>query len=256
MMKSVVICLGFMVSCLNIYSQEHSRLSLGQQPVYKVFPAGEKIVIDGKNDEMIWRKAEAREFNNHYREEKPSDRQKSSFRMVRDAQYLYVFFEFEDQFLTARETNPDSEPYLDDCAEIFIIPAPDSLDSHIGFELNIYKASNDFIYFNNYYQDRDYVLKGFDPEFNAGVTYSGSLNDNSDTDQGWTLELAIPFDNFRNLPNQLFPGDQVKWAFQAVRQDRNEVEGSRISTSTLFPIYDISKGVHQVNRFGLMEFSD
>jgi hypothetical protein len=68
------------------------------------------------------------------------------------------------------------------------------------------------------------------------------------------MEIAIPFTAFSNFSGR--PKSGVKWAFQAVRQDRNFVDDRFRSTSTLFPIYDIRKDVHQPSRFGLMEFTD
>jgi hypothetical protein len=130
------------------------------------------------------------------------------------------------------------------------------LDTHIGYELNINKASNDFVYFNDFYQDKSAVLKTFNPEFDVEVTYDGTLNDDTDVDQGWNMELAIPIANFDGLAKFVPVKTGNRWAFLAVRQDRNDVEGNRRSTSTIFPIYDISKNVHQANRFGLMEFVD
>ena len=252
--KEYAFLIPFYFISLSCFAQSEHRLVLGEQAIVKVPKTRETMIIDGKMDEVVWQKAESRSFESFYRVEKPIDEQKSLFKMVWDEQNLYVFYEFEDKFLTARETSRDGQPYNDDCAEIFIIPAPDSLDSHIGFELNIYKASNDFVYFNKYYQKKDYVFKAFNPEFKAETTYKGTLNDNSDEDKGWTLELVIPLSTFRNLKPELSPKGGVRWAFQVVRQDRNDAEGNRRSTSTLFPIYDISKGVHQANRFGLMEF--
>ena len=68
------------------------------------------------------------------------------------------------------------------------------------------------------------------------------------------MELAIPFDAFTSI-NNFFPAKAgTRWAIQAVRQDRNIIDERGRSTSTLFPIYDIFKDVHQPSRFGLMEF--
>ena len=191
-----------------------------------------------------------------YNIEKPSDNQKTTFRMLWDEKNLYIFFQCEDKYITARETKWDGEPYLDDCAEVFLIPVPDSLDTHFGFELNLYKASNDFIYFNDYYKGKDIAFKKFNPDFEVAVTVDGTINDNSDIDKGWTMEFAIPLSTFGEL-GTLVPAEVGnKWAFLAIRQDRNEVEGKRRAISTIFPIYDISKNVHQTNRFGLMEFAE
>ncbi len=254
--KAYAFTIAFFFIQISCYAQTEHRLVIGEQPILKVPKTTEIMVIDGKMDEAVWKKAESKSLDYFYRVDESSDAQNSVFKMVWDEQNIYVFYEFEDKFLTARETNPDGEPYNDDCAELFIIPAPDSLDSHIGFEVNIYKATNDFVYFNNYYQDKPYVFKAFNPDHQAETTYNGTLNDNSDEDIGWTLELAIGINTFRNLRAKLIPKDGVRWAFQVIRQDRNDAEGSRRSSATLFPVYDISKSVHQANRFGLMEFVD
>jgi hypothetical protein len=239
-------------SCKKQVSEK--KLALSEQPIFKVSKATDSITIDGKMDEASWGKTEARSIDYFYNIEKPTDQQKTTFRMLWNTDTLYAFFECEDKYLTARETKRDGAPYFDDCAELFIIPVPESLDTHFGFELNLYKASNDFIYFNNYYKGEDRGFKPFNPIFNAEVSINGTLNDNSDIDKGWTMELAIPLSTFGFLgefePLQL--GN--KWAFIAIRQDRNDAEGDRRSTSTIFDIYDIEKNVHQKNRFGLMEF--
>lgn len=255
--KRVVFLLGFFLGCTFFgTAQTEKKLSLGEQPVFKASRTNYSIVMDGKMDEPIWTKTEARKLDYFYNLEKPDDDQQTTFRMLWDENNIYVFFELKDKYLTARETERDGEPYLDDCAEIFFITAPDSLDTHFGYELNLNKASNDFIYFNDYYNRKDVVFKTFNPDFEVEVTYDGTINDNSDIDTGWTMEIAIPISNFGEL-GQIVPiKSGTNWAFLAIRQDRNDAEGNRRSTSTIFPIYDISKNVHQANRFGLVEFVD
>ncbi len=243
----------FLISIISA-AQSIEKIVLGEQPVYFVTKTDSPVIIDDKMTEAIWKNAEARNLNNFYKVEKPDDKQQTTFRMVWDDKNIYVFFHFEDKFITAREKNRDGQPYHDDCGEIFMIPAPDSLDSHFGFELNLYKASNDFVYFNNYYDGKDYVLKAFNPTFEVETFYDGTVNDNSDEDKGWSLEMAIPFSTFESMKTLPPVKNGTQWAFMAVRQDRNELESDRISTSTLFPISDFSKGLHQSKHFGLMQF--
>lgn len=236
-------------------AQSDATLAVNGNSVFTVSKASEPIVVDGRMNESSWRTTEARTFDSFYRVETPDDQQRTTFRMLWDDTHLYLFYEMQDKYLTARETERDGAPYFDDCAEIFFIPVPEGLDTHIGYELNIYKASNDFVFFNDFYNGRSGILKTFNPEFAVEVTYKGTLNDHSDEDQGWTMELAIPIANFDGLANfvPVKPGN--RWAFLAVRQDRNDAEGNRRSTSTIFPIGDISQGgVHQPDRFGLLEF--
>jgi|TARA_B110000114_G_scaffold163267_1_gene181938 hypothetical protein len=243
-----------MLSGMLSMGQSDKKLSLGEQPVFKVSKASEAVLIDGEMNEKIWKKTEARKLDYFYKVDAPDDAQQTVFRMLWDEEYLYVFFQMKDKFLTVRETQRDGAPYLDDCAEIFFITVPDSLDTHFGYELNLNKAANDFIYFNDFYQGKDLAFKGFNPNYKVEVTYKGTINDNSDIDIGWTMELAIPISNFGYLGQVVPVAAGNRWAFLAIRQDRNDVEGDRRSISTIFPIYDISKNVHQANRFGLMEF--
>ena len=254
MFRNTKILIALCFLSTSVFAQQEKKLSLGEQPVFKVSKVSEPMVIDGKMDEASWSKTEARTLDYFYRVDKPTDQQKSTFRMLWGKEKFYVFFEMEDQYITARETKRDGQPYLDDCAEIFFITAPDSLDTHFGYELNLNKAVNDFIFFNDYVKGKDVVYKTFNPDFEVEVTYDGTINDNSDIDKGWTMEMAIPYSNFGELGKVVAIEPGNKWAFLAIRQDRNDAEGDRRSTSTIFPIYDISKNVHQANRFGLMEF--
>src|SRR5690349_24773913 len=108
-----------------VYSQEQ-QLVIGQQPVYKVAKARQPITVDGRMDEAAWKNAEVQSFDYFYRGDKPVDKQKSKFRMLWDSANVYLFYECEDTSLTSRETNFDARPYLDDCAEFFVVPVPDS----------------------------------------------------------------------------------------------------------------------------------
>jgi hypothetical protein len=247
-------CLLLIIPCTCLFAQPEIKLSFGEQEVFKASKANSPMTIDGYSNEEAWQRTESRPLNYFYRVEKPTDRQHTVFRMLWDEDNLYVFFECEDQFITARETNRDGRPYLDDCAEIFLIPAPDSCYMHYGFELNLYKASNDFIYINNFYQGRNVAVYSYNPDFEVEVTVAGTINDNSDRDRGWTMEMAIPLKLFRGSDRYSRVRAGNRWGFLAIRQERNEVEGNRRITSTIFPVYDIEKDVHQPNRFGLLEF--
>jgi hypothetical protein len=246
----------FIIACLimgpALYSQNGKELVLGQQPVYKVSKSKGPIVPDGKMDEAGWKNAEVQSLNYFFRSDKPFDKQNSKFRMLWDDENLYLFYEFEDSSLTARETAHDGRPYLDDCAEFFCLPVPDSLYMHFGFEVNITRARYDYIVLWEFYNKRNFFIPDYNPEYNVGVTYDGTINNDKDKDKGWTMEFVIPLKVFRNFPR---PRVGAKWAFQAVRQDRNLVDDRFRSTSTLFPTYDVKKDVHPPNRFGLMEFA-
>ncbi len=220
---------------------------------FKVSKANGNIKIDGKLDDA-WLQTEVRTLDHYRRYENADDRQHTKFRMLWDEDNLYVFFECEDKYITARETKRDGQPYFDDCAEIFLIPAPAKLDMHYGFEVNLYKASNDFIFLTHFYQDSHTIIKSYNPEFKVEISIEGTLNDNSDADRGWNMEFAIPLNLFEGIDSisPVKPGN--RWAFQAIRQDRNDATGDRRSWGTLFEVAQENTNVHEPEDFGFLEF--
>ena len=229
-------------------------------PSYTAKKATSLITIDGKNDELDWTKAETQTFNHFYYHDsikEANDEQLTEFQMLWDEEYLYVFFKCSDKYVTARELVRDGAPYMDDCAEIFLSPVPEQLSMHMGFEVNLFKISNDFWYMTDYFKGQTGNLKAFNPEFDVEVVIDGTLNDNSDIDQGWTMEMAIPLKLFRMLDTYAPVQKGTKWTFLALRQDRNEVDGDRRVTSTLFSSdYLDSFDVHASSSFGYLEFQE
>lgn len=241
---------------LSVNAQNAEKITIGQQPVYKVFKTGVTITVDGKMDESSWKNADSQPFKYFFRRDRIADEQNTVFRMLWDDKNLYLFFQCEDTALCSREKQFDAQPYLDDCAEFYCIPFPDSLYMHFAWEINIEEVPYDFIQFWSFYNGRNAVIKSYNPDYERKVYYEGTVNDNTDKDKGWQMELAIPFDAFTSI-NNFFPAKAgTRWAFQAVRQDRNIIDERGRSTSTLFPIYDIFKDVHQPCHFGLMEFAE
>lgn len=223
------------------------------QQTIKASRAKGSIVVDGKSTETSWEVTEAHTLDYFYHIQKPTDSQETVFRMLWDEKAVYVFFECKDQFITALETKRDGEPYLDDCAEIFLTPVPVSRPVHFGFEVNLYKASNDFISFTDFYEGKGGALKSYNPDFDVEVTYDGTINDNSDLDHGWTMEMSIPLSLFDNVSAFTPVREGNKWALMVIRQERNDAEPGRRVTSTLFPLSDPPR-VHEPERFGQVEF--
>jgi hypothetical protein len=257
-----VLCLSvlFYASCKNEKKVEVLPISLvtsTESNNFKASKATTQIVIDGKKEEKDWSRTEAATFDYFYHYDtviKNDDKQKTIFRMLWDEEFLYVFFESDDKYLTAREKVRDGVPFFDDCAEIFLSPAPEIFSTHMGFEVNLYKTSNDFLFMTDFYKGQPGVLKAFNPEFKVETTLKGTLNDNSDIDQGWTMEMAIPLKLFFKIDTYASVKAGAKWTFLALRQERNEVEGNRRITSSIFSIDEEKIDVHEPNKFGFLYF--
>ena len=148
--------------CMALYSQE-KQLVIGEQPVYKVAKAKGPIIIDGKMDDAAWKVQKLFHSIIFTGQINQLISKKAKFRMLWDSANIYLFYECEDTSLTARETNFDARPYLDDCAEFFVVPMPDSVYMHFGFEINITKAAYDYIVLWRYYNNRTIFIRGYNP---------------------------------------------------------------------------------------------
>jgi hypothetical protein len=255
-LKRLFTVLFYFLASMALFAQTERQLVTGEQPVYMVAKAKGPITVDGKMDEESWKNAEVQPLSYFFRIDKPAEKQNSKFRMLWDDSNIYLFYECDDTSLTARETNFDGRTYLDDCAEFFVVPIPDSVYMHFGFEINISDVRFDYIVLWKYYNNRTFFISGYNPEYKVKTIYDGTINNDKDKDKGWNMEFAIPMSAFSNINGVTRPRPGARWAFQAVRQDRNFVADRFRSTSTLFPIYNYKLDVHQPNRFGLLEFTD
>jgi len=215
--------------------------------------AQQTIVVDGLANDKAWERAKSYPLSYIYKVEKSTDKQKSTVKMLWDDSHVYFYFQAKDRFLTAKEVNRDGTPFHDDCFEVFLMPTDTPIKLHYGFEVNLNKTANDFIFLNDFYQNSFVSLKSYNPEYEVERVIEGTLNDNSDVDVGWSMELAIPIKAFHTV-SQFTPLKQGSvWNMMIVRQDRNDASGQRTSVSTLFPLNE-QIDVHDPKVFGQIQF--
>jgi len=247
-MKKLILLIGF----LGVFnSQAIAMQNEGSAPI-RVAKASEEIIVDGMANDKDWIKASTYPLSHFYGVNKPTDKQASSVKILWDDSHLYFFFQAEDHYLTARETERDGVPYYDDCFEVFLIPSAKPIKLHYGFEVNLNKTANDFIFLNDFYQNSNVSLKSYNPTYRVKTRTEGSLNDNSDKDVGWSMEVAIPIKEFHSQQFTTVQRGTV-WNILIIRQDRNDASGERRSTSTLFPLTE-GRGVHDPMVFGQIMF--
>ena len=85
--KTLATTLAFCFSILMVYSKTKQEPAL-------VHKTSTKIEVDGVLDEA-WNNAEVFTFNHYYNAEKPTDKQKTKFRMLWDDDNVYLFYECE-----------------------------------------------------------------------------------------------------------------------------------------------------------------
>lgn len=103
-----------------------------------------------------------------------------------------------------------------------------------------------------------WAFTGFDlPGLRTAVRVEGTLNDDSDIDAGWSLEIAIPWEGLAPLADgrQLPPADGDEWRMFLGRFQRLELSGEEVLPHPAMALS--SHGVydtHQPNRWSRIRF--
>jgi hypothetical protein len=160
---------------------------------YTIHQSASAIKIDGKLNEPTWQNAPWSEyFVDIEGKAKPLPRQQTRFKMLWDQSYLYVAAELMEEDIWATLTKYDTIIFYDNDFEIFIDP---DNDTHHYFEIEINALGTLFdLYMSKPYRNRGKLIMGWNAAgIKKGVHVEGSLNNNSDKDKRWTIEMAIPF---------------------------------------------------------------
>jgi len=163
---------------------------------YVCSPAGGVLVIDGKLDEAGWVAAPwTEEFVDIEGEAKPKPRFRTRAKMLWDDAYFYVGAEMEEPHVWGTITQHDAVIFQDPDFEVFIDPNGDSHE-YYEFEMNALNTGWD-LFLPKPYKDGGPAMNEWEiPGLKTAVHVRGTLNDPSDRDRGWTIEIAIPFAAF------------------------------------------------------------
>lgn len=195
---------------------------------YTALRAVDKITVDGKLDELTWQRApRSPRFVDLIRGHQTVHDTHAA--VTWDDKYLYIAYWIQDPFVSAHITQRDGPVYTDNDVECFL-----AFDhAYYEFEVNpfgtIYEGlfvwqssydkygfskvseidrsrgdvtSQDFngVGFKTHPRGRRYAFLKWDfPGAKVAVSIEGTLNDNSDRDRGWTVELALPWSGMKVL---------------------------------------------------------
>ena len=186
---------------------------------YVCYHASEPITIDGKMDESDWQKAPwTTDFVDIQGDAKPKPRFRTHAKMLWDDNYFYVAAELEEPQVWATLTNHDSVIFHDNDFEVFMDPNGDSHE-YYEMEMNALNTEWDLLlripYKDNGKADNSWEITGL----KKGVHINGTLNDPSDRDKGWSVELAFPWKvlaEYAHKPTPPNEGDQWRINFSRV----------------------------------------
>ncbi len=178
------------------------------------------IKVDGRLDEASWADADWTEvFGDIEGPAKPAPRFRTRAQMLWDDQYLYIAAYLEEPHIWATLTARDSIIFQDNDFEVFIDPDGDTHD-YYELEMNALNTVWDLLLVKPY-RDGGPAVHAWDIQgLKTGVQVLGTLNDPSDRDKAWTVEIAMPFAVLKECipgkPEHPGAGDQWRVNFSRV----------------------------------------
>lgn len=154
------------------------------------------IRIDGLLDEPAWRRSVATErFQDIRGPGHPAPPWDTRARILWDAHSLYIGAVLAEPDLWGTLTERDAIIYHDHDFEVFVDPDGDG-EAYFELEINVLGTEFDLFLDRPYSQGGSADIEWDFVGLRTAVSAQGSINDASDTDRGWTVEIAIPWSAF------------------------------------------------------------
>jgi len=198
-----------------------------QPKSYVIAKAAETIKIDGKA-EKAWDLAP---FSDKFVdiEGEKSVKFDTRFKMLWDDTHLYVYAEMEEPHVWGDIKERDAIIYLNNDFEVFI-NSSEKTEAYGEIEVNALNTVWDLL-LNKPYRAGGYANFHWDlDDLKTAVSVNGTLNKSKDTDEGWSVEMAIPLKPLIELKNDrrkpIQEGDQWRMNFSRVEWDFDLVNGT------------------------------
>jgi len=202
--------------------------------IYSCRHIDEKMKIDGRLDEVAWQKAKVLDFYVPVTNKPVIS--KTEGRILWDKKYLYVGFKAYDKDIWGYLTERDSATCQEDVLEIFFRPDPEA-EAYYNFEINALGTVYDA------FSPRKHAAAGGSRRWNhwnckglkVGIKIEGTLNDHTDVDEYWQMEVAIPFASLPTL-NGKPPSEGDVWKFHLSRYDYSVYLKEGVELSSCAPL--------------------
>ena len=221
------------------------------------------MIIDGKLDDAAWADAPWTEaFVDIEGNRKSPPRFRTRAKMLWDDTSFYVAAELEEPHVWGTLKEHDSVIFHDNDFEVFIDPDG---DNHEYYEIEINALNTEWdLFLKKPYRDGGPALNAWEiPGLRTATYVDGSLNDASDVDRSWTVELAIPWSVLAEYAHRPAPprnGDQwrlnfsrVEWEARGDGRSYTKVPGKKEDNWVWSPQGVID--MHRPERWGFAQFS-
>lgn len=192
---------------------------------YIAYKTSSEITIDGDGADKAWEKASwTTPFVDIEGVETP--KYKTQVKMLWDDNYYYILAKMEEPHVWANLRQRDTIIFYNNDFEVFIDP---DNDTHNYYELEINALNTAWdLFINKPYREKNTVLNDWNIDgLKSAVKVDGTLNNASDIDKGWTLEIAIPWSVYKTSYHEnIVPKDKFwKVNFSRVNWQHSVVDG-------------------------------
>ncbi|MCB0760449.1 MAG: carbohydrate-binding family 9-like protein [Flavobacteriales bacterium] len=223
MQKIVGVLVGHLALCLSLYIHaqtpcNHASIPLDVVPAtYVCMHAVDPIVVDGQDKERTWQLVPVcAEFQDIMGPTVEGPRFHTEVKMTWDEDHLYIYAFLEEPHVWGSLENRDDIIWRDNDIEFFFDPDGDG-QHYMEFEYNALGTLLD-LYLAKPYREGGPMLIEWDAKgVEAEVVVYGSVNNGSDEDIGWCIEMAIPFGLLKTHKSQPNPGDGTWWRMNMSR---------------------------------------
>ncbi|MBF4487156.1 carbohydrate-binding family 9-like protein [Flavobacterium sp. CSZ] len=199
----LTVVLGF----LSIVSNSQSKKTILPK-TYVASKTTTPIVIDGDDSDTSWSKADWTDlFEDIENNVKP--KYETKVKMLWDETNFYILAKIDEPHVWANLKQRDTIIFYNNDFEVFIDPDSDTFN-YYELEINALNTAWDLFLSKPYRENDNVVLNDWNiAGLKSAVKIKGTLNNPNDTDQGWVLEMAIPWASYRKSYNEKnVPADQ------------------------------------------------
>jgi hypothetical protein len=237
---------------------------------YVAYKTETPITVDGELTEAEWGNVEwTKEFKDLEGDKKPEPLYSTKTKMLWDDDYFYFAAELIEPHIWATLKDHDDIILYNNDFEIFIDPDGDT-HNYCEIEMNALTTVWDLI-LTKPYRDKPKVIDSWHIYgLKKAVKIYGTLNDPSDIDDKWTLELAIPWKVMEELSSHSGPplnGEQWRVNLMRVNHKIDISNGEykrKVNPETNKPLPNFNwiwvvsgnSGCHAPELWGFVQFSD
>ncbi|TWD81011.1 carbohydrate binding protein with CBM9 domain [Kribbella amoyensis] len=229
-------------------------------PRYKAHRTTTAPSLDGTLTDPAWAEAAWTSDFVDIRGDAPAPRFRTRAKLMYDDTYLYLGGELEEPHVWSTMTERNTHLFEENNFELFLDPDGDR-QNYYEFEINPLHTIWELTLPKPYVDGGVPVDPTNLPGLRTALHVNGTVNDPTDTDTGWTVEVALPWTELapynagRPTPPQ--PGDEWRMNLMRVEWTHDVVDGAyQRGTQQDFWVWSPQHQVdmHRPEHWGVLEF--